>query len=918
MSTNTSKRLFVKDVQTGKFFLIDSGSEVSTVPPKSHHTENNQYHIFAANGSPIKSYGSINMHVDFGLRRNFNFEFIIADTKHGIIGADFLERYHLAPDLTTRKLLDLNTGLQISTQLRSSSQPSIYTLSTKEMDSRVVQIFKKYPDLTKPNKSTSVKHNIEHHILTTSEQPIAVRARRLDPQKLSDAKQEFKTMMEMGIIQESSSPWASPLHLVKKKDGRWRPCGDYRRLNNITVPDRYPIRHLHDFTHNLNGCNIFTTLDIVTAYWHIPVAECDRPKTAIITPFGLYEFKKMPFGLKNSGQTFQRFIDSILRDYDYTFAYLDDILIASKNEEEHIKHLDHVLSKLAENGLTIKIEKCQFFKSTCQFLGHTITNDGIKPSEEKLKTITEFQQPQSKRSIKRFIGMANFYRRFIPNCSHIMNPLYQLESSKEFVWNEVHNQSFNKIKEALTNCVKLAFVEPNTKLTLRTDASDAAVGAVLEQTNNNNKTQPIGFFSKKFKSSEQHLAPFDKELSAIFYAIKHFEYLLEGREFKVMTDHKPIISALKNNSKKSPKQQRQLAYISEFTSNIEHIPGKNNIVADTLSRMNIHEISEPISQELLIDEQNKERDEINNFLKTSKLKFKSICIGGSAKLLCQNDENTMRPFVPKTMRRAIFDSIHNLSHPSIRSTRKLICDRYFWPEMNKQINEWSKQCVNCQSSKVQRHTIIPPENITVPRTRFSHIHLDIVGPMKQTSRGCRYVLTMIDRYTRWPEAQPIENIEAETVARTFLEVWIARYGVPEMVTTDRGTQFESKLFQSLCNWIGTKKIRTSSHNPRANGIIERLHRQMKASIMAHDKGEWTEVLPMVMVGIRTAVKEDLGFSSAELVFGHNLTLPADIVNQEQSNMVFCNYLIVSHQIDFRYELSWLNKNMNFIDIVKVN
>ena len=353
-------------------------------------------------------------------------------------------------------------------------------------------------------------------------------------------------------------------------------------------------------------------------------------------------------------------------------------------------------------------------------------------------------------------------------------------------------------------------------------------------------------------------------------SIKHYEYVLEGRKFIACTDHKPILAALKNGQKHSPKQQRELTYISQFNLEIRYIKGPQNVIADALSRD-----VETISIDRIFNEQQKSKDEIEN-LSNSSLKVRKVNMAGKA-IACDDNGNVIRIIVPKSLRKEIFDSYHQIHHPSARTTLKNISREYVWPNMCSEVKEWSRLCVNCQTSKVGRHTIIPPEKIEVPRLRFKQIHIDIVGPLPE-SEGYRYLLTMVDRYTRWPEAIPIRSIESKTVATAFIREWISRYGCPETITTDRGLQFEASLFKELCGLLGAERIRTSSYNPRANGLVERLHRQLKSSLTAKRDRDWMTTLPIVMLGLRASIKEDLGFSPAELLFGGPLALPADLVD----------------------------------------
>ena len=416
------------------------------------------------------------------------------------------------------------------------------------------------------------------------------------------------------------------------------------------------------------------------------------------------------------------------------------------------------------------------------------------------------------------------------------------------------------------------------------DASNVAVGAVLQQ-HINGESLPVSFFSRKLKPAETRYSTFCRELLAIYLAIKHFRHFLEGRPFHVCTDHKPLIHAIRSHSQQhSPRQQRHLSYIAEFTTDLRYVPGKENAAADALSRCDLPDdaiatiASLDFGSLALAQRADKELSKLRHTVPPStSLVFKDIQFPMvNTPMTCDISTGSARPFVPSQFRRGIFDSLHNLSHPGHRTTRQLITSRYVWPSMNKDIAAWCRSCIACQQTKVHRHTTTPLAKFRKPDARFSHVHIDIVGPLPP-SNEFSYLLTMVDRFTRWPEAIPIPDITAETVARHFVSSWVSRYGVPTLLTTDRGSQFESSLWSSLMSLLGTSRIRTTAYHPAANGLVERFHRQLKAAIRSSDNPRrWTEHLPLILLGIRSSLKADLNCSVAELVYGCQLRLPSDL------------------------------------------
>ena len=958
--------LFVTDVSRSEKWLVDGGALLSILPPSPQQRLQgpNDVKLKAANGTDIDCYGTETRKIVIG-SQTFEFDFCIANVQTRILGADFLAKNYLAPNHRDAELISLSdySTLPAEHARGFTSNPVNFV---HQIHDPYYKLLDRFPEITTPSFTIKEpEHGVEHHI-PTSGTPVQSRARRLDPEKLAVAKAELEKLCELGICYRGKSEWSSPLLVTTKPNGGWRVCGDYRRLNNLTTDDRYPVRSLTDFTIDLHGKTIFSKIDLMKGYHQIPVAEDDVRKTAVITPFGLFIFPRTPFGLKNAGQDFQRLMDAILGDLPRVFVYIDDILVASASMEEHLADLEAVFTTLSANGLVVQRSKCVLGVPSLEFLGYHVDHTGIKPLPHRVEAIRATTPPTTVKELQRFLGMVGYYRRFIPQAAkHLFHLFEALKGKpKTLEWTADCQASFNATKEALAKASLLFHPRPGAQLALTTDASNSAVGGVLEQRGPSG-WEPLAFYSSKLKENERLWPPYDRELLGAFKGIRHFRDLIEGRQFTLYTDHQSLIPSLsKKTDPQTARQTYQLSCISEYTTDIRYVQGKANLVADALSRPNdelldVNSIgtsdppgapstssslpnaaaaaapeasdrsekqtstnsrsSFPTSTENLnsIDPAVQHREassakraaavsDLNCVVASigdmsvdwdqiasqqpldpefqrlrnderSGLNFQSIDIGRH-NLIVDTSNGFPRPYIPYASRRKIFDAFHGLGHPGVERTRKAVCAKVVWPSVRQDVSKWARECLACQQAKVTKHVQPPIGDFKVPSRRFQHANIDIVTlPL---SNGYKYLLTAVDRFSRWPVATPMVDITSESVVDAFSHGWVQHYGVPSTITTDRGSQFSSAIFTQLAKTWGIQCLMTTPYHPEANGLVERFHRRMKESLIAlgaDSPNDWYWRLPCTMLAIRTTLKPDLGASPADLVYGEGLAVPGEVL-----------------------------------------
>jgi transposase InsO family protein len=761
-----------------------------------------------------------------------------------------------------------------------------------------------------------------HTIRTTDETPIKQPARRLRPELVEKVKQQVADLLNNGVIRESTSPYSSPIVVVKKKDGSIRMCCDYRALNKKVIQHAYPMPRIEESLQQAAQAKFFTSLDLTAGYNQMAMDSESIPKTAFTPGTGkLYEYLTCPFGLKNAGATFQGTMETIFAEelHKSVIIYIDDVLVMSPTFEDHLNHLKTTFARLRAANLKVKLPKCRFLTDRIQYLGHILTPDGIHMDPDKTKAINEMPTPTSFTELARFLGMCGFYRRFIKDYTKIAKPLFEAtahspsrqkkktqtyptpKKKKAFAeaFNEDCEQAITKLKEKLTTHPILSFPDFEKPFKLEVDASKKGVGAVLSQEHG-----VIAYASRSLRPHEANDAYFSSkkiEFIALRWAIcDKFRPYLESKKFTVLTDSHPL-SYLKT-SKLSSTETRWAAQLAQFDFDIKHRPGKTNNVADTLSRHPVHETEAAADSD--DDEVNMVNPDIAEIL-TQKYTCEAISafptIDTNTLIESQKQDEITRVClnnnpddfthkngvlfkmdalaVPATLIPTILEYLHDLAgHQGIPRTQELIKRRYWWPTLNRDVDQYVRNCERCQAAK------IPTRKIKTNRTKIAPTRpMEVVAvdyTVLEKAGNYENVLIIQDLFSRYTMAIPTRDQTASTTAKALLDNWICYFGPMQQLHSDQGANFCSNTIKQLCDTFGIHKSRTAAYHPQGNGQVERFNRTLHAllrTLPARDKKKWPQKLGHLCYTYNATPHAFTGFSPYFLVFGKEAKMPIDRV-----------------------------------------
>ena len=770
-----------------------------------------------------------------------------------------------------------------------------------EQQTNLLQVLKKH-QVWPMSGQLGTTRLVEHPIDVQEAQPVRQRPYRVPETKRQQIAKEVQKMLLSNIIQPSASPWSSPVLLLEKPNGEFRFCVDYRRLNEKTKKDAYPLPRIDETLDALGNAAWFSTLDLQSGFWQIPMKGADMEKTAFATHNGHWEFRVMPFGLANAPATFQRLMDLVLSGLHWThcLVYLDDVIVFAPTEEEHLRRLDLVLGRISKAGLTLKPSKCHWMKSSVKFLGHIISGKGVMVDPAKVESVSNFPVPKNSTEVRSFLGLTSYYRRFIDDFASRSKALAELTKKKRiFKWTEEAQKSFDDLKTCLTTAPVLRCPDFNLPFKLYTDACDYGIGAVLAQDAPDGEVV-VAYASRLLKSSELKYAVLQKEALGIVWSLKHFYPYLYGRHFTVITDHRPL-KWLKTMNAPNNLFARWISEIQSYNFDVIHRPGRLHSNADTLSRNlpkgedSLLEISVQNFRQLQKEDSYAGQwirflvDNINPGEKALLAKFERerhshfIAEDGCVyRKITEKSGRIRKQFiVPKKMIGQILLKFHDnplSAHPGFFRTYRKIQMSYFWPTMKSDIKRHVRLCKDCVRFKSAKPATKTPLKSIEAERPLQIVAMDFVGPLPKSDRGNQYALVLVDHFTRWPVVYAVEDTEAETVAR-LLRDFIHCYGCPEELLSDRGSQFTSELIKAMCKQLGVKKIYTCSFRPSSNGLNEHLNGTLFNAVKMYASKKpstWDEYLDAVTFAFRTTPHSVTMHTPAFLMYGREVNSPLDM------------------------------------------
>lgn len=826
-----------------------------------------------------------------------------------------------------------NVDVSIIHAIESSNHDEKDTINNipKEYQSFSDVFSKKSADILPPHRPYDHKITIEEN----SKLPFGP-IYSLSPTEMKALRGYLDEMLSKGFIRASSSPAGSPVLFVKKKDGSLRLCVDYRRLNAITKKNVYPLPLINNLLDQLSSSKIFTKIDLRGAYNLVRIAEGDEYKTAFRTRYGSFEYLVMPFGLCNAPATFQHFMNDAFHDMLDLFViiYLDDILIFSKNLEDHQQHVTSVLERLRTHNLFAKLEKCIFHASEVEFLGYRINGNGISMDENKVKAILSWSTPKNVKELQSFLGFSNFYRRFILGYSTITRPLHDLtKKNASFIWSTSCENAFKVLKTAFTTAPVLVHYDFKRKTVIESDASDIAIASILSQYDELNQLHPVAYFSRSLNAAERNYEVHDKELLAICESFREWRAHLQGVEHQiiVITDHKSL-EYFTTTKKLTRRQARWSEFLSEFDFVIKYRPGKLGIKADALSRKSNNENDfqkEKENLQILLPKerfvklaatfsinQNEQNiiSEIKKLLQNDPVASAIITELKTIESRKKNDYELTpddillyksRIYVPNddSVKIKILKMKHDhitSGHPGRKKTLHIMRRDFFFPKMNDYVNRYVQSCFTCCRNKASRHKSFGLlQSLPISSRPWSSITMDFIEPLP-LSVGHDSILVVVDRLTKMSIFIPCTTTAtSKDLANLFIQHVVSKHGLPFSIVSDRGTKFTSSFWSSVCESLSIQQHLSTSYHPQTDGQSERVNQSLEQYLrmyVNYDQSNWCHLLPVAEFVYNSMPHSSINVSPFFANYGYQPVLEIDVlVTRHDQAKIYAKDLQALHQ-----------------------
>lgn len=810
--------------------------------------------------------------------------------------------------------------------------PSLEQLQAATQSPELLKIIEQFRDVFaadgRPPGTTSAVH---HHIPTGDAAPIRRPPYRLGPERYRAARVEVEALLKRGLIVESASPWAAPIVLVPKPDKSIRLCMDYRLINRKTTRDSFPLPRIEDLFDKMSGARIFTTLDLASGYHQVPMAPEDRAKTAFTTPWGLFEWTVMPFGLSNAPATFQRLMQDVLRGMeDFVGVYIDDVVIFSRDFEQHVGHVERVFRRLKEVNLQLQFKKCKFGKESIKYLGHIVDANGVHTDPEKVAAMREMPSPNNVSELRSFLGMVNYYRRFVPNFATIAEPLNKLtRKNTPFIWSIECETAAQTIKNILAQAPVLSMPLPDTPFVIQTDASLVGIGAVLAQrlgTGSDGHERVLGYISRALDKAERNYSATERECLAVIWAISAFDHYVYGQHFIVETDHEPLKWLLAIPQPKG-RLARWTTLLQQYTFEVAYRPGNANGNADALSRLprdatpratttieSIAALSDAAPATTAAANANSEhfaakqrRDPylapLIKFLEskvtppepsvarrvTACAPFYALDDHNRLVILPSKDAKqhrraSQRLVVPEALKPRVLADHHDdttAAHQGQLRTLQRIAERFYWDGMVKEVKHYVDTCTSCQERKRFRNRGGKPGELQsiISTEPFATVAMDYMGPFPLSSQGHRYVLVTTDLFTKFCQFIPTVKADAATTAKHLVNDVIARFGAPKRILTDRGTHFTAEVVKTTATLLGSSPTFTTAYHPQTDGQAERLNQvfqSMVSMFVDEQQKTWDRFISLLAFAYNTTQHASTKETPFFLTFGRDPYTPSDV------------------------------------------